>query len=71
MTPILITILAISAAWFVISFIVALISDKVQTSLVCGTIVTLILWEPVFVLALIVLILSVVGLVINIFKAID
>lgn len=69
MTGILIAILVISATWFVVSYLAAIFGeDSNHVSVACGTILTIILWEPVFVLGLIVLIFTAIGLVINAIK---
>ena len=69
MSGILIAILVISATWFIMSYISALFGDDDdRVAVACGTILTLILWQPVFVLALIVLVLTAFGLLINALK---
>jgi hypothetical protein len=69
MSGILIAILVISAAWFVVSYVAAIFGeDGNRVSVACGTILTLILWQQVFVLGLIVLIFTGIGLLINALK---
>jgi hypothetical protein len=69
MSGILIAILVISASWFVVSYIAALFGDDSNhVSVACGTILTLILWQQIFVLGLIVLIFTAIGLAINAIK---
>ena len=71
MSGILIAILVISAVAFVGTYVRALIEDEKYVSLTSGTFLVLILWKPLFVLALILLIFTCIGLLINVLKYLE
>lgn len=66
-----ITILAISATWFVLSFIFMLMIDEMYFSILSGIILTIILWNVSLALGIIALILTVIGVLLNISKLND
>jgi hypothetical protein len=66
MSALIIVILAICAGSFVLSFITFGLDKRNNVDIKSGVILTLILWKPILVLAIIVLVLTVLGLCANI-----